>query len=194
MTVQGLHHINPRDVLGWLAEGEPASPSLFYRHNMPRANLVDSAGDTHVPLVTAVLTSVPIRVAAGDLITNISVLSGATAAGTPTNQWAALYTSAATPALITQSVDRTTEAWAANTWRTFALAAPYTVPKAGVIWAAVCVVATTVPSLVGGVVCKPLLTGERNLSQSSGSGLTTTAPATIATPTVKVFCPRVVLS
>jgi hypothetical protein len=41
-------------------------------------------------------------------------------------------------------------------------------------------------------VARPVVTGEANLSQSSGTTLTTTAPATIATPAIKNFAPLVV--
>lgn len=191
----GVLDVNPRDVLGYLATARPASPDLFFRRNLPRIGLTDSGGDTgHAALATGVATAVPIALAAGDVISNISVCSGQTAAGVPTNQWAALYSSAGTPALISQSVDRTTEAWAANTWRTFALAAAYTVVKAGVFWVSVMVAATTPPSLLGAIAGKALLTGERRLSQSHGSALTGTAPATIASGTEKTFAPLVVVS
>jgi hypothetical protein len=54
--------------------------------------------------------------------------------------------------------------------------------------------ATAVPTLLGSAVAPAIVTGERNLSQSSGSSLTATAPATIATPTAKTFAPYVVLT
>jgi hypothetical protein len=54
------------------------------------------------------------------------------------------------------------------------------------------VAATTPPTLLGAIVARPVVTGEANLSQSSGTTLTTTAPATIATPAVKNFAPLVV--
>ena len=192
MTLLGAYGRNPRDILARFALGEPASPDTFYRANLPRVGLGDSAGDTHVPLVTAVMTSVPIFLAAGDVVTSLSVRSGATAANTPTNYWVALYSDAATPALMAQSADQLTAAWAANTTKTLALATAQTIARTGVYWAAIAVVATAVPSLLGCVAMAPIVTGERNLSQSSGSALTGTAPSTIATPTVKQFVPFVV--
>lgn len=194
MTQLGGYSRNLRDVMGYLNTQDPASPDTFFRRSQPRNGLYDSAGDTHVPLVTAVMTSVPIFLHAGDVITNVFVRSGATAAGTPTNQWAALYSDAATPALLAQSVDRTTEAWAANTTRQFVLATAQTIARSGIYWVAVMVTATTVPSLLGSVAGAAMATGERNLSQSSGSALTGTAPATIATPTAKQFAPYIVLT
>lgn len=193
MTQLGLYNRNVRDALGYLNAADPASVDTFHRANLPRLGLMDSAGDSgHVALATGVMTSVPIFLVAGDLITNLSFVSGATAAGTPTAWWFGLYDNQATPALIAQTADQTTTAWAANTVKTLALATAYRVANTGLHYAACMVTATTVPSLVGTFGVKPVVTGERNLSQSSGSALTTTAPATIATPTVKNFVPLAV--
>lgn len=195
MSQLGLYSRNARDALGFVNAADPADPDTFFRRNLPRTGLTDSAGDTgNVALATGVMTSVPIFLVAGDLITNLSFVSGATAAGTPTAYWFALYGTDTTPALIAQSADQATGAWAANTVKTLALSAAYRVPKTGLYYAACMVTATTPPSLLGTVGAKPVVTGERNLSQSSGSTLTTTAPATIATPTVKNFVPFVVAS
>lgn len=193
MTLLGQLNRNPRDILGYLALAEPTSPDTFYRRNLPRVGLYDSASDTgQVALATGVMTSVPILLQAGDVITNLTFRSGATAAGTPTNWWFALYSDAATPALLAQTADQTSTAWAANTTMTKALATAQTISRTGVYWAAINVTATTPPTLLGNCAMAPVVTGERNLSQSSGSALTATAPATIATPTVKQFVPLVI--
>ena len=195
MTQLGGYGRNVRDALGFLNLADPASPDTFFRRNMPRIGQYDDAGDTgHVALVTQVMTSVPIYLHAGDVITNISARSGATAAGTPTNWWFALYDDAATPALLAQTADQLTAAWAANTTKTLALSAAQTIKRSGIYWVGIHVKATTVPTLLGSCAAPAIVTGERNLSQSSGSALTTTAPATIATPTAKDFVPYVVLT
>jgi len=195
MSQLGLFTGNIRDVLADKELAVPSSPSTFYRANLPRVGLYDDASDTgSVALTTQVMTSVPIKLAAGDVITNVSFCSGATAAGTPTNWWFALYSNAATPALLAQTADQTTGAWAAFTVKTVALATPQTISVGGIYWAAIMVKATTVPTLLGCIGVKPIVTGERNLSQSSGAALTATAPTTIATPTVKNFVPYVVLT
>lgn len=195
MSQLGLFQGIPRDALAAYAASVPASPSTFYRSNQPRVGLYDSASDTgQVALATGVMTSVPVFLAAGDVITNISARSGATAAGTPTNYWFALYSNAATPALLSQSADQTSTAWATNTTKTLALAAAQTISVTGIYWVGIMVTATTPPTLLGSAAVAPIVTGERNLSQSSGSTLTATAPATIATPTVKQFAPYVVLT
>lgn len=194
-TQLGLQNRNTRDALGYLNATDPVDPDLFFRRNLPRVGLADSAGDSgHVALATGVMTSVPIFLAAGDLAANLTFISGATAAGTPTAYWFALYSMDATPALLAQTADQTTGAWAANTAKTLALATAQRIVKSGFYYAACMVTATTPPSLIGTIGAKPVVTGERNLSQSSGSGLTTTAPATIATPTVKTFVPLVVVT
>lgn len=186
---------NTRDLLSYENLSDPSSPDTFFRRNMQRTGLVDDAGDTgHVALVTQVMTSVPIYLFAGDVVTNISFRTGATAAGTPTNWWVALYSKAATPALLAQCADQLTGAMAANTTFTKALATAQTISESGIYWVAIHVKATTVPTLLGTLAAPAIVTGERNLSQSSGSGLTTTAPATIATPTAKDFVPYVVIT
>lgn len=195
MSQLGLYSGNVRDALGFANAADPSSPSTFFRRNLPRVGLYDSAGDTgQVALATGVMTSVPIYLAAGDVVTNISVRSGATAAGTPTNYWVALYSSASTPALLSQSADQTSTAWAANTTKTLALAAAQTITASGIYWVGVMVTATTPPTLLGCVGAPSIVSGERNLSQSSGSALTATAPSTITSATAKQFIPYVVLT
>lgn len=195
MTQLGGYTRNVRDALAHYNLADPSSPDTFYRRNLPRTGLYDSASDTgQVALATGVMTSVPVYLHAGDVITSISVRSGATAAGTPTNYWFALYSNASTPALLAQSADQTTGAWAANTTKTLALSAPKTITESGVYWVGVMVTATTPPTLLGCVAAPAVVTGERSLSQSSGTTLTTTAPATITSVTAKQFVPYVVLT
>lgn len=192
----GLYQRNVRDAIGYLGASDPASPDTFFRQNLPRVGLTDSAGDTgHVALADAVMTSVKIPLVAGDVITNISFVSGATAVGTPTHWWFALYSNAATPALLGQSADQVDAAWAANSLKTLALAVPVTIPETGKYWAAVMVDATSVCTLLGAITAPPITAlGDTDIAVTSGSALAATAPATIATPTAKRFVPRVVLT
>lgn len=169
----------------WLLDGKPTA---FQRSNIPRT---DSTSDTAV-LTTQVMSSYAIPVYAGDTITSLTFLSGATAAGTPTNWWFALYNDAATPALLSQSADQLTAAWAADTAITLALATPQTNSGDHTVWfASVMVKATTPPSLVGvnlgraGMSTGPKST-QKVLARTSGSALTTTAPATITSATAIV--------
>lgn len=193
MTQLGGLARNVRDSLAWLEVAAPTSPDTFYRFNQPRIGLYDSASDTgNPPLATGVMTTVRIKLYAGDIITNISVRSGQTAAASPTNYFFALY--GPTNALIAQTADQTSTAWAANTTKTLPLSAAYTVPVTGYYYVGISFTGTTPPSVHGSIAVPPIVAGEANLSQTSGSSLTATAPATIASPAVKNFVPYVVLT
>jgi hypothetical protein len=174
----------------WLLNGQPSG---MFRENFDRRYV----GGNLAALTTQIMTSVAIPLEVGDLVTNLTFLSGGTAAGTPTNWWFGLYDDGATPALIAQSADQLTAAWAANTAITLALSAAYKVPRSGVYYAAVMVKATTVPTLAGftlenAAAAGAIVSGQKVLAQTSGSSLTTTAPATIATPTTVATVPYVV--
>jgi hypothetical protein len=185
-------------VSGGYAPKNPAnllagSPSGLLRANIDRLQ----AGSDLAALTTQVMTSVAIPLQAGDTVTSLTFLSGNTAAGTPTNWWFALYDDSATPALLAQTADQTTGAWAANTAKTVPLATAQTIPRTGVYYAAVMVKATTVPTLAGAAVqnaagAGAVVSGMKVLARTSGSALTATAPATIATPTTVATVPLVV--
>lgn len=167
----------------WLGNGQPSGT---FRESLPfgRYQAVSNMASPG----TGVMLSVALPLQAGDVVTNLTFLSGATAAATPTNWWFALYDTAATPALIRQTADQTSTAWAANTAKTVALSTAYTVPTTGVYRAAVMVAAATPPTIAGvslqnAAGAGAVVSGQLILAQTSGSGLTTTAPATIATPT-----------
>jgi hypothetical protein len=181
----------PANSTDFLFLGSPADTSKVPRFNLPRT---DCTSDT-AALTTAVLTTVALPLNAGDLVTKLAVKSGATAAGTPTNYWVALYDLTGT--LISQSADQTSTAWAANTTKDLALATPYYVVTPGVYYAGIMVKATTPPTLIGVTLgtagaSTGVLSTDKILSQTSGSALTTTAPATIATPTAIAAVPLVV--
>lgn len=147
-------------------------------------------------LTTQVMLSVGVPVQPGELISSVSFLSGATAAGTPTNQWGALYDDDGT--LLVQSADLLTAAWAADTAKTFTFTKSVAAVRGGIYYAAVMVKATTVPTLMGRSVNRAaaagaIAAGQKVLAQTSGSALTGTAPATIATPTTVANVPYVVL-
>lgn len=174
----------------WLLAGSPAA---IRRESLQRRHLTT---DHAAALVTQVMTHVAVPVNVGDVITNISFLSGATAAGTPTNWFFALYDASGT--LLAQSADQTTAEWAADTVKTLALATPQTISVDGIVYAAIMVKATTVPSLVGSLMPRAAVStgvlSQKRLAGNSGSALTATAPATIATPTAQVQVPYCVLT
>ena len=139
--------------------------------SMPR----HQAGINNSALATGRLQLMAIYLKSGITVTNLLWLSGDTAANTPTNWWFALYNSSL--ALLGQTADQTTTAWAANTLKTVALATPYAVPTSGLYYAGVMVTATTCPSLVGIAHRGADLTDEvPKICGTSTTGLTTTAP------------------
>lgn len=172
----------------WITSGKPA----IYRTNMPR---LLATADVAAALTTQVMTSVALPLQSGDVVTNLSFKAGATAAGTPTNWWVALYDPNGN--LLSQSADQLTAAIAADATKTLALAAAQVVSASGVYYAGIMVKATTVPSLLcvtlgRAAVSTGILTADKILAQTSGSSLTTTAPPTIATPTAVASVPLVV--
>ena len=100
---------------------------------------------------TGTLNMQAIYLTAGQLVSNITISSATTAAGTPTNYFFALYSgNNSAPALLAQSANQTTTAWAANTVKTLAMSTPYRVPTSGIYYIGYLMVATTVPTIKGG--------------------------------------------
>lgn len=167
--------------------------------------------DTAASLVSGVMTAVAIPVTVGMTITKISCLVGATAASTPTHQFAALYsgTTVAAPPLIGQSTDGTTTAIAASTRADFTLTTANVVTQAqapyGYLWAAISTTGTGQPSLVtvdtGAAACQyawftNTLGGQTTASFgiTSGSAVAGTAPATLIYASQKLVVPVVFLT
>src|SRR5882757_3227708 len=90
----------------------------FYRENIP--GRYGTFTDESAALTTQVMTHAGVPLYAGDIISRITVMVGATAGATITNQWAALYTPGGV--LVGQSVDGTSTAIPASTALTFTLA------------------------------------------------------------------------
>ena len=169
-------------------------PSGLFRTTIRREDAVADLA----ALTTQVMTSVAIHLEVGEVVSKIAFCSGGTAAGTPTNYWFALYDNSATPALLAQTADQTTTAWAADTVKDLALATSQFIAKTGVYYAAIMVKATTVPTLMGALqggnasrvgLAGAFVSGASALAQTSGSSLTATAPATIASPTAVATVP-----
>lgn len=117
-----------------------------------------------------------IYLTAGQLVSNITMASATTAAGTPTNYFFALY--GANRNLLAQSANQATTAWAANTVKTLAMTTPYRVPTTGLYYIGYFMTATTVATLKGGTArtggqlanSVPIIYG------TSTTGLTTALP------------------
>jgi hypothetical protein len=145
---------------------------------------------------TGVFTAVSIPLNAGLTIKNISFVSGTTALGTPTHWGFAIYSTAATPALLGSTLDLLTTAWAANTTITKPLVTPVVIPKAGTYWVGLWVTAAAVPTLLSLPIMTAgllnnagIFTTDKALAITSGSGLTTAAPATLAAPAASLTVP-----
>lgn len=157
------------------------------------------AGVTSTALAaTGVALAVAIPVEYGDVITTVSLPIGATAT-TPTHSWAALYSGIAVPALLAQSADGTTvQTFTANTTVTFTLASPVVVTPVnapnGFLYASVQVTSGGSPTsgavtVATAVQYQYFANSPLFLAASHGSGLTATAPATIASPTTVATIP-----
>lgn len=159
------------------------SPSGTFAETYPRwqcgtDNAIGASGVVHS-------TGVPLQY--GDIVTNITFITGATAANGPTAGFAALYTPAGV--LMAQTADFTTTARAANTAFTVALQTKQTITAPGLYYVAISfTVSTTVPTLRGLTTGNAAVAGAIGLSapvlaQTHGSAVGGTAPGTIATPT-----------
>jgi len=163
-----------------LRQGSPVNG--LFSESVPRYEVVadNAIGATGVVHSTAV----PLQV--GEVVTNITFVTGATAAATPTAGFVALYSPAGV--LLGQSADFGSTARAANTAFTIPLAAPRMATVEGMYYVAISFTAGTVPTLRGvavgnAVVNGALGLGARVLAQTHGSAVGAVAPATIATPT-----------
>jgi hypothetical protein len=145
-------YYGPRKLLGQKANANQGN--LAVRSNLEFPG-IGSLQDAAAALTSGSATLVPVPVEYGDLIQFVDVFVGATAASTPTHSWAALYNEAGT-LVGTQATDGATAAIAASATFTFTLGAKYIVNSTdsprGLLYAAISVTASTVPSLVSGTV------------------------------------------
>jgi len=187
MTARGLYNRSVYDLNGYNIVLD-AGPNVFTRRSIPREGMIDSA----MVATTGVALNVRIPLEAGDSVAAVSCFIGGTALGTPTHQFAAMYTPL--DVLYGQSVDATNAAGAANSTKTFTFATPL-VANVGGIWSfSLVFAATTMPTLLGLSIAPTNATGEITMCRTHGSGLTTTAPGTVATPTATNFAPYVELT
>ena len=162
-------------ITGTLAETMP-------RETCPEVNTTAPASGT--------LAMQLIYLKAGTLVSNITIASATTAAGTPTNYFFALYD--INRNLLAQSANQTTTAWAANTVKTLAMTTPYRIPTSGPYYIGYMMTATTVATLKGGTArtggqlagSAPIIYG------TSTTGLTTAMPnpaAAITSGTASIY-------
>lgn len=157
-----------------------AISETFSRATEPRVNTT--------LLSTGRMSAAAIYLPKDATITSITFQSATTALSAGTNQWFALYSSAL--ALLRQTTDDTSTAWAANSTKTLNLTSTFLTTYAGLYYVAINVTAGTVPTLSSGAsingvfnALPPTITG------TSDTGLTTTAPnpATALSTTVNVI-------
>lgn len=131
-----------------------------------------------------------INLTAGQLVSNITIVSATTAQVTPTNYFFALYD--ANRNLLAQSANQTTTVWTASTVKTLAMTTPYRIPTTGLYYIGLLQVATTIATIAGGaaklnaafVANAPILHG------TSTTGLTTALPnpaAAITAGTASIY-------
>lgn len=164
-----------------LRQGSPTNSTFaetFPRYLCGTDNAVAATGVEHC-------TAVPLQ--AGDVVTNITFVTGGTAANGPTAGYLCLRTPAGV--LLAQSADFGSTARAANTAYKVALASAVTITTPGMYLVGISfTVSTTVPTLRGVTVGNAVMAGALGLSQvvlaqSHGSAVGAVAPATVETPT-----------
>ncbi len=179
----------PRYDENYLRQGSPTNST--FAESVPRTQ----ANADLAIAATGVELSVAIPLQAGDLVTNLTFVTGATAGGTLTAGYICLRDTAG--ALLAQSADFGSTARAANTAFTIALATAQLITTPGLYYVGISFTASTVPTLRGatllnGILAGALIAGMPVLSRSHGSGVGATAPATTATPTTTFTLPYLV--
>ena len=188
---RGRYMRNVGDKLAGYNALDTASPDSFCVSNMGRFH----ASDPTIALATTgKMTLSKITLGAGDLVTNLSFVSGGTAGATMTAWWLALYRPDGT--LMAQTADQVAGAIAANTLFTIALATPQRIREASPFYRiGLMVAASTVPTVVGVTLPPPIVApAEGVLSEETAATYTTAAPATLPALTARRGAPYFVAS
>lgn len=174
------------DQRDWLMAGQP---SAFQAESFPHELITSDLAIAG----TGIMTCVAIPLQQGDLVTSLVVFVGATAGSVPTHAFGALYSSAALPALLSQSADALAAAQPANSAITYTLAVPQKIATTGVYYAAFGLTGTTIPTLIGKIsglnatvaAVLDALPAKAfpAVAVSSGAAVLGVAPATMASPT-----------
>lgn len=187
-----------------------ANPNVPARSNLEWFGLGATLIATTAIVASGSMVMVPVPVTPGLTITNVQVLTTATAASVPTHQWAALYAgTGSAPAFLAQSTDTTTAAIGANAWVSWTLS-PYTLSSAstqcpnGFIYVGIGITATTVATSVSALspttaaYYTPVLTSTASTVMplfiaATMTAAGATAPTTIASTSAAAQTPIVVL-
>ncbi len=156
---------------------------------------------------TGVGAVVPVPVDPFVTISAVTIIVGATAASTPTHQFAAIYAgTGSAPALLGQSTDATTTAIAASLPYTWTLTTPQLITPTqapyGFVYVVISITASTIPTAAVTATAAGINNGSAQwgshaplfLSATAGSSLAGTAAATIASPATKAVAPIVFLT
>jgi hypothetical protein len=145
-------------------------PDGFIAESLPRWTTMTS--QAHLTSGRLCLTAIKLK--EGDVINNIAVFNGGTAAGTPTNQWFCLIR-ASDRAVLGKTADDGAAAWNTNVVKSLALAAPVTIDEDGLYYIGVVVVAAIVPTPIGTSGLISLMGATPPLSALADTGLTNPA-------------------
>lgn len=193
------------------ALGQPTNSTTVIIPARSNVEYLGIAGQTDqaAALVTTKSTFVPVPVDSGTTISTITVVSGATAASTPTHNQAYLLSGALTTAtLLGTTTDLAAAAVAANSKVVWTLTSPYTIKDAdipfGYIYVGIGFTGTTPYSIVGsGVstadfsfVASSIFVNKPLLASTQAVGASGTAPATVtlASNAAQAACPWVFLA
>jgi len=203
LNVPGIIHPSLAPFGNLTQVANPGVPARTNAHLFGYAGWTDTSKN-----VTQVAHYVAVPVEVGDIITNVNLFNGATISATPTNDWAALYQGVgAAPALLAQTADSLTVVTTISARITQAFATPYTVKAAdcpnGYIYVSLMSKAGTVETVA--TASTPTVFGYQlvgaagagspiRIAGTHGSGLTTTAPATIVDIGAKATAAIVVLN
>jgi hypothetical protein len=180
----------PRFDENYLRQGNPTNAT--FAESVPRTQVVSNC----TIAATGVEISVAVPLQAGDVVSSITFLTATTAASAPTAGYACLRSTSG--ALLAQTADFGSTARAANTAYTVALATAQLITAPGMYYVGISFTASTVPTLMGVALHNAVAAGAIGLttpvvlSQSHGSAVGATAPATTATPTTLAAIPYVV--
>lgn len=193
MTQRGAYRRSVFDLHRHENITDPASPATVAIRNQSRWGLQNTLA---TPFTSGTLFVLKFTLEAGDVVTSLNLAIAGTALGTPTNQWAALYTPdsggagglAAKTLFVAQGADQLTAVGAVNTTKTLPLSgvsAPITIPYSGDWYVAFNLAGATMPVVYSNLVAPAIATGEGGAAwTTSNTGLTGTAPATLGTMTV----------
>lgn len=97
-------------------------------------------------VTTATIAFMKINLFAGETVSSLVYIKGATAATTLTHSWVGLYDSLGNKLAVSND---DTSAWGSSTTREFTLTAPYLTLTAGPYYVGLCIVATTPGNIAG---------------------------------------------